>query len=176
MILTLEDAQKVKPDVTQDEINGLEIAIRAITNNKFQIASTKTKVVEFDGSLIKLAHPVRGLKANDTIEVYGDDVNDGLFVVESVDGASVTVVDEFVNTNRFDVAPTLVKISYPADIVSGVRKLLTYDDKMADKVGIKSETISRMSTTYYDVNATENINGYPAAMMAFIDKYRKIRW
>ena len=45
-----------------------------------------------------------------------------------------------------------------------------------DKVGLKSKTVARMSETYFDQNSTETIAGYPAAMMSFIDKYRRMRW
>lgn len=47
---------------------------------------------------------------------------------------------------------------------------------MAGKIGIKSETISRMSTTYYDMTATENTDGYPSALLSFLKKYEKMRW
>ena len=67
-------------------------------------------------------------------------------------------------------------VEYPADILSGVVKLLKYDAKMGDKLGLKSESVSRMSKTYYDVNASENIEGYPAALMSFLDKYKELRW
>lgn len=70
----------------------------------------------------------------------------------------------------------LTKIEYPADILSGVRKLLTYDAKMRDKVGLKSKTVSRMSETYYDQNSGESVNGYPAALMSFINKYKLLKW
>jgi hypothetical protein len=69
---------------------------------------------------------------------------------------------------------TLIK--YPDDIAKGVKKLIAYDKKMSSKIGIKSESISRMNTTYYDVNASENIDGYPAALLSFLNKYEKMRW
>lgn len=76
--------------------------------------------------------------------------------------------------NTGDMMVTLV--NYPPDIKRGVKKLIQYDKKMSGKIGIKSETISRMSTTYYDVNAAENIEGYPVSLLSFLKKYERIRW
>ena len=70
----------------------------------------------------------------------------------------------------------LTLVQYPADVTRGIKKLIAYDKKMASKIGIKSESISRMSTTYYDVNASENIDGYPASLLSFLTKYEKMRW
>ncbi len=48
----------------------------------------------------------------------------------------------------------------------GIEEL--YDLKsMGAKLGIKSESIARMSITYYDVNASDNIEGFPAAKFSF---------
>ena len=67
-------------------------------------------------------------------------------------------------------------VQYPADVKAGLKKILSYNLKMADKIGIKSESISRMSTTYYDVNASETVDGYPTALVSFLQKYEKMRW
>ncbi|WP_250320431.1 hypothetical protein [Streptococcus lutetiensis] len=70
----------------------------------------------------------------------------------------------------------LTKISYPADVLAGVKKLIKYDSKMAGKIGVKSESISRHSVTYYDVTAAESQEGYPATLLGFLKKYKKLRW
>ena len=36
MIITLDEAQKINPDLTQETLDGLEQSIRALTHNKFQ--------------------------------------------------------------------------------------------------------------------------------------------
>lgn len=176
MILTLEEAHKVNDKITQDDLDGIEIAIRTLTNNKFQVPATKSKVLSISNNAVKLAETPRGYRVGDTVEIYDDGLNDGLYVITGVDKNVLTFADDLFGGLPTGELPTVVKIVYPADVKAGVMKLLNYDAVMGDKVGIKSETISRMSTTYYDVNASDNINGYPAAMFDFVNKYRKVRW
>ena len=47
---------------------------------------------------------------------------------------------------------------------------------MRDKVGIKSETLSRHSVTYYDQDAGNQVMGYPASLMGFLSPYIKARF
>ena len=70
----------------------------------------------------------------------------------------------------------LTKVEYPTDIKRGIKKLIEYDKTMTGKIGIKSESIARMSVTYYDVNSTENTDGYPSSLLSFLRKYEKMRW
>lgn len=71
-------------------------------------------------------------------------------------------------------------IKYPNDIKLGVLKLLEYDQSTSAKKareGIASETISRHSVSYSSAaSGTDSIAGYPAAMMGFLDPYRKARF
>lgn len=175
MIIDLDTAQNFKVDVTQEELNGLEEAIRAYTNNNFQVRNVRLEDVVFTSGTITSQDSALGIKEGSTIQVSNDKYNDGLYVVKSVEGKALTFEDDsFIAHKATDALVTLVK--YPADILSGVQKLLKYSAKMDEKLGIKSETVARMSKTYYDVNATENIEGYPAALMSFLNKYKKLRW
>ena len=175
LIIDLDTAKTFKADVTQEELDGLEVAIRNYTNNNFQVRTIRLEDVVFTSDTITSQDSTLGFKAGSTIQVSNDKYNNGLYVVESVDGNGLTFADDsFIPQKAPDTLVTLVK--YPADILSGVQKLLKYSAKMDEKLGIKSETVARMSKTYYDVNATENIEGYPAALMAFLNKYKKLRW
>lgn len=175
MIIDLDTAQKFKADATQEELDGLEVAIRNYTNNNFQVRTIRLEDVIFTSSTITSPDSTLGIKEGSTIQVSNDKYNDGLYVVESVEGKTLTFEDDsFISHKATDTLVTLVK--YPADILLGVQKLLKYSAKMDEKLGIKSETVARMSKTYYDVNATENIEGYPAALMAFLNKYKRLRW
>ena len=176
MIITLGDARAIDDSITQDDLDALEAACRSLTNNNFQNKHIRFKDIEFVGeNLIAVKDPIVGIKTGDTIEVNYSHYNDGLYVIESIDGKQITV-----QGTPFFVANTggsmLTLVQYPADIARGIKKLIAYDKKMASKIGIKSESISRMSITYYDVNASENIDGYPAAMVSFLKKYEKMRW
>ena len=176
MIITLGDARAIDDSITQDDLDAFEVAFRSLTNNSFQNKHIRFKDIEFVGeNLIAVNDPIVGLKVGDTIEVNYSHYNDGLYVIESIDGKQIKV-----QGTPFFVANTggsmLTLVQYPADIARGIKKLIAYDKKMASKIGIKSESISRMSITYYDVNASENIDGYPASLLSFLTKYEKMRW
>ena len=176
MIITLGDARLIDYNVTQEDLDAFEVAFRSLTNNSFQNKHIRFKDIEFVGeNLIAVKDPIVGIKTGDTIEVNYSHYNDGLFVIEEIAGKQIKV-----QGTPFFVANTggsmLTLVQYPADVKAGLKKILSYNLKMADKIGIKSESISRMSTTYYDVNASETVDGYPAAMVSFLKKYEKMRW
>ncbi|WP_285009473.1 hypothetical protein [Lactococcus formosensis] len=176
MLLTLESAQTFKADVTQEELDGLEATVRGITNNKFQnvrIRYSKFEVKD-EKKLVFLNKPAF-LRPGDTIEISQSDVNDGLFVIESLEDNSIILKDCQLFDGIFKDG-FITKIEYPKDILVGVQKLLKYSDKMGGKVGIKSESISRMSIQYYDVNAGDNVEGFPSALFSFLNKYKKLDW
>lgn len=176
MIISLEDAEKINSDVTQDDLDGLEISIRELTNNPFQNHHVKvTGYISFTKDTINTTGETVGFRKCQTIQVSDSKYNDGLYVIEDLNDDFLKVANaDFITCRTKDARVTLVE--YPKDIISGVRKLLGYDAKMKDKTGLKSRTVSRLSETYFDQNAGESVNGYPAALMAFITKYRKIRW
>ena len=176
MIITLGDARAIDDSITQEDLDAFEVAFRSLTNNSFQNKHIRFKDIEFVGeNLIAVKDPIVGIKTGDTIEVNYSHYNDGLHVVEEIAGKQIKV-----QGTPFFVANTggsmLTLVQYPADIARGIKKLIAYDKKMVSKIGIKSESISRMSITYYDVNASENIDGYPASLVSFLTKYEKMRW
>lgn len=162
--------------ITQDDLDAFEQSVRALTNNKFQNQRVRFENVQLiEPNIIKLNNTPRGLRLGDTVEVNYSDFNNGLYVVEEILADEIKVEQEsFLAEETRGIMIT--KIEYPADIKQGILKLIQYDKKMAGKIGVKSETISRMSTTYYDVDAKENIDGYPASLLSFLNKYEKMRW
>ena len=176
MILSLNEARAIDAAINQEDLDALETSVRELTNNNFQNVHIRFKGIEFmANNLIVVNDSIVGLKVGDTIEVNYSHYNDGLFVIEEIAGKQIKV-----QGTPFFVANTggsmLTLVQYPADVTRGIKKLIAYDKKMASKVGIKSESISRMSTTYYDVNASETVDGYPAALVSFLQKYEKMRW
>lgn len=176
MIITLGDAKKLNPDIEQDDLDAFETSVRELTNNNFHNNYVRFQYLDFIAEdIIKVHTDVMGLRVGDTVEVNYSRFNDGLYTVVSLDGNQIKVAGQ----PLFDEQNTkamLTKVEYPADIKRGIKKLIEYDVKMADKVGIKSETISRMSTTYYDVNGSDNTDGYPSSLLSFLEKYEKMRW
>lgn len=176
MIISLEEAQKIYPDVAQEDLDGIETAIRQLTNNPFQNRKARFHELRFDDEKkLTVNQNVEGVKKGDTVQVSGSKWNDGLYVVNEVSGNSL-MFEEARFFTGCDRQAFITKIEYPADIIAGVKKLLKYDVKMTDKIGLKSETVSRMSKTYYDQNSTETVNGYPAALMSFVNKHRLLKW
>ena len=175
MIISLEEALKLDADATQETCDGLETMVRKLTNNNFQLIKFRIRGLGLSGSTIKASSGRLGIfKAGDTIEINGTDYNNGLYVVESVSNDAITIRGDFITETNSGAIAT--KVSYPADVLTGVKKLIAYDAKMRDKAGIKSETVARWSVTYYDVTAAESSEGYPVSLLGFLDKYRKLRW
>lgn len=175
MIISLDEASKLDANATQETCDGLETMVRKLTNNNFQLMKFRIHGLLLSGNTIKAkSGRVDIFRPSDTIEINGTDYNDGLYVVESVSDDAITVRGDFITETNSGAIAT--KISYPADVLTGVKKLIAYDAKMRDKAGIKSETVSRWSVTYYDVTATESSEGYPVSLLGFLKKYRKLRW
>lgn len=177
MILSLDEAQNIYPDVSQEDLDGLEKAIREITNNPFQNRNVRFCNLRFEGENTVVAYDdVEGLRIGDTIQISSSKWNDGLYVIKEIIRNVITLDGNPRLFTGTDKKAYLTKVEYPADVIAGVRKLLKYDAQMIDKLGLKSKTVSRVSETYFDQNSGETINGYPAAMMSFVDKYRLLKW
>ena len=175
MIINLEEALKLDTDATQETCDGLETMVRKLTNNNFQLIKFRIRGLQLSGSTIQAGSGrVDIFRPGDTIEINGTDYNNGLYVVEGVSDDAIAIRGSFIAETHSGAIAT--KVSYPADVLTGVKKLIAYDAKMRDKAGIKSETVARWSVTYYDVTAAESSEGYPVSLLGFLDKYRKLRW
>ncbi|HEL2322922.1 TPA: hypothetical protein TZN99_000207 [Streptococcus suis] len=175
MIIDLDDALELDPSITQETCDGLETMVRKLTNNNFQLIKFRIRGLKLSGSTIQAGSGrVDIFRPGDTIEINGTNYNDGLYVVESVSDGVIAIHGDFIAETHPGAIAT--KVSYPADVLTGVKKLIAYDAKMRDKAGIKSETVARWSVTYYDVTAAESSEGYPVSLLGFLDKYRKLRW
>lgn len=175
MIISLEDAKELSPNASEEMCKGLEEMVRKVTNNNFQLTKFRLTGLVISETEIS-GHSGRSdiFRDGDTVEVNGSDYNDGLYVISSFSDGRLGFDNRFIPENNPNAI--LTKISYPADVVEGVKKLIAYDAKMADKLGVKSETVARWSVTYYDVTNSESQEGYPAMLLGFLSKYRKLRW
>lgn len=177
MILTLSEAQAINPDVTQADLDGFEAAVRHLTNNNFQKAQVRAGNLTLSGHTITIGNgETTGIRVGDTVEINDTKYNDGLYVVGSLTTKTITVTQTLPFISEVPSFGIVTLVVYPADVVKGVKQLIEYDLKMADKLGIKSETIARMSVTYYDVNASDNAEGYPGALLSFLKKHKRMRW
>lgn len=187
MITSLDNLKKLLGDELADSadddyllhlLKSLEITIRAKTNNTFIDRNIKACCikVEINNDTItsnSIDFVKSGFREGNTILINKSLLNDGLYTITTVTSNSITV-DETLIDEVCDCT-MIGKVSYPYDLVDGIVKLIKYDLTMGDKLGIKSETISRHSVTYYDMTSTETLEGYPASLLGFIYKYRKMR-
>lgn len=171
MILTLEELKCVSElsTISDEQLTimceGIEDFIRQYTNNNFINRNISFNAPSSNGKLDTVS-PI--FKVGDTVLISKSTYNDGVYVIKSMDGT--------LNKQLFDAEYNKVTlIQYPQAVKNGVIKLLQYDVKMGDKMGISSESISRHSVTYSQPQ-TDAINGYPSYLMSFLNPYMKARF
>ena len=174
MILAVEEVMKLPEFATQNEkvieqkLNAAELMIRAYTNNNFQ-----NRFVRFiaDSLGSRLLGTSDFLKIGDTVQISQSYVNDGLYTVTEVD-------DNFIRVDRelYKSTNLVTKVEYPDDVRAGVLELIKWDIKNRAKTGIKSETLSRYSVTYFDQDANNQVMGYPVTLLGFLKPYIKARF
>ncbi len=175
MILTLEEAQAVNPSVSQLDLDSLEIAVREVTNNPFQVKGARIRGVPFTETALEPPSVPAWVKVGVTLQISATGLNDGLYVVETITGNTITLKGaEFIPGYYEGSYVSLIR--YPADVKAGVLKLVDYAGRTADKLGVKSESISRYSVTYFDLTSGETNSGYPAYLMQFLKNYEKVGW
>lgn len=155
--------------VLKRKLNAVEQLIRSYTNNNFQ-----NRNIRFHGN--STGDTIIGhnpfLKVGDTVQISQSMVNDGLYLITEI-------TDKFIrlDTELFDFPLNLVtKVEYPADVQEGVIELMIWEAKNRQKVGIKSETLSRHRVDYYDQDAGNQVMGYPVALLGFLKPYMKARF
>lgn len=70
----------------------------------------------------------------------------------------------------------LIDGEYPPDVKMGVVNMLQWDIENRGKVGIQSETISRHSVTYFNMDGENSLMGYPKSLLGFLKPYKKARF
>ena len=174
MIISVEEAKTLIDfkDWTDEKIarklNAIEKTIRAYTNNNFQSRAYR-KTADIVGGLFVMDAQL--FKPGDTVQVSESALNAGLFTVAVVSDLDLSVEEEVV-----DEAEVLVtKVVYPDDVIDCAVNLLEWEVKNREKVGIQSETLSRHSVTYFAQDASNQVMGYPAALLGCLKAYRKAR-
>ena len=168
-LLSRDEFRDVEPNVLKQKIKAAEGLIRKYTNNDFQ-----NRMIRFAGE--SQGNKILGfspfLKAGDEIQITQSQVNDGLYTVMKIGDGAVQIDSEL-----FSVPYNVVtKVEYPADVQEGVINLLVWEIKNRKKVGIKSETLSRHSVTYFDLDANNQVMGYPVSLLGFLKPYKKARF
>jgi hypothetical protein len=172
MIITVEDLKKqvdcgtATDDVITVKLEAIEAVIRAYTNNNFQ-----QRPVRFTGRSedFRVYGSPRYFTVGDTVQISGSGVNDGLYVV-------MVIADDHLELDKPLMAVDcnlVTKIKYPADVIQCAVDLYKWKQTMGDKVGIKSETLSRHSVTYED--SATLFMGYPVGILNGLNLYKKAR-
>lgn len=172
MIITVEDLKKqvncgtATDDLITAKLEAIEAVIRAYTNNNFQLRS-----VRFAGRSEDywLYGSPQYFTVGDTVQISASGVNDGLYVVTMVDEDHLEL-DKPLMTTQFNL---VTKIKYPVDVIQCAVDLYKWKQEMGDKVGVKSETISRHSVTYED--SATLFMGYPVGILNGLNLHKKAR-
>lgn len=169
MIISVEKLKGILPSAQNksDEelelmLSALETFIRKYTNNNFQLRSFRTIGSIRGGELL---FDKTLFREGESFEISNSLYNNGVYVV----GDSHDFYDEE------DVMIT--KVVYPQAVISGVVNLIQWDIEHRGKIGVKSESLSRYSVTYYDLESGGNsIGGYPKGLMGFLKPYMKAQF
>ena len=70
----------------------------------------------------------------------------------------------------------VTKVEYPMDVKMGALNMLKWDLENRDKIGIQSETLSRHSVTYFNMDGNNSSMGFPKSLLGFLVPYRKARF
>lgn len=177
MILTVDELrQYVNTDeddfALEAQLNALELLIRAYTNNNFQKRAFRAVAVAVAERNQLLTSGTVPFRAGDTLEITESDLNTGLVTVLSVSDGTVTVAE-----NLYDESGVvLTKVDYPADVKQGVARMVQWQLDNGDKVGVQSETISRHSVTYFNMDGENSSMGFPKSLLGFLRPYKRARF
>ncbi len=174
MLMTVE---KLKGYINTDEndttleakLQALESLIRSFTHNNFQLKNIRS-LSEISGGYI--LNPPEHIKVGDTIQISGSLLNNGIYTVTEITNSTMTV-----DKGLLDCTKNLItKIYYPPDVIIGVVNMFKWDMKNREKVGVQSETISRHSVTYFNMDGDNSVMGYPKSLLGFLKPYMKARF
>lgn len=175
MIMSVEEFKKFTPADMEDavieaKLQALELLIRKYTNNNFQKRSYR-RTADIIGGLFSV-EACAPFKAGDTVQITESKWNEGLFTVKESDDSAFTVKEDVED----ETGVLVTKVVYPMDVKLGVVNMLKWDMENRDKVGIQSETISRHSVTYFNMDGNNSIMGYPKSLLGFLKPYMKARF
>ena len=174
MIISVEDVKKFITTAESDEVleaklQALELMIREYTNNNFQIRSIRTTCQVMTQKLFcDYAH----FEVGDTVQISQSIYNDGIYTITEKDESFITLDKKLIDEN----AVLVTKVMYPADVKMGVVKMLKWDLENPDKVGVQSETISRHSVTYFNMDGDNSAMGYPKSLLGFLKPHKRPRF
>ena len=164
MIMTIEEFRLLNDTDESDgiikmKLEALELMIRKYTNNNFQQRFFRTTAHIRDGRF--LLNGPQYFKVGDTVQVSNSSFNNALYTVTEANERDFAV-DKPVNNENYVLC---TKVEYPADIKMGIINLMKWDKENRSKVGVQSETISRHSVTYFNMDGDNSSLGYESEIL-----------
>ena len=179
MIISVSDLREYITTTLSDEVLGaklqaLELKIRKYTNNRFLQVPLKRVMADVVGGVITSNAHIPFAVGDTVLITYGSKAIDcGLYTVKEITSDTTFTVNEDIADMTF---VDVLKVHYKMDVVLGVVEMIRWDLDKRDKVGIKSETISRHSVTYSDTTEFHPKLDYPKVLCGFLDEYKKPRF
>ena len=155
--------------VLEEKLQALESLVRTYTNNNFQNRKIRFRCNVKSAGLDLLT---QYLSVGDTIQISQSAFNDGVYDIIDIQMGVIAL-----NKPLFDEDGVLItKVEYPYDVRLGVVNMMKWDITNRDKVGIQSETISRHSVSYFNMDGDNSLMGYPKSLLGFLEPYKRARF
>ena len=174
MIISISELRELLPEyksisdkTLEYKLKSIESLIRSYTKNSFQCPTYRFEVSS-DTALIGTNEY---FNTGDTVQI-SESINNGLYEIVSIENGRTVLNGELLPSKH----NLITKIKYPSDIVMGAVNMLKWDMDNRDKVGIQSETISRHSVTYFNMDGDNSLAGYPKLLTGFLKPYMKARF
>ena len=177
MIMTVAEVRQFveteeSDQVLEAKLQALELLVRAYTNNNFQVRAFRAVAVAEPKHDLLFNGKVPFVVGDTLLITESDFMPDALVTVNDVSDGTVTVNEDLYEESGV----VITKVKYPQDVKMGVANLLKWELDNRDKVGVASETISRHSVTYFNMDAGNTVMGYPASLLGFLKPYKKARF
>ena len=163
-LLAMDEFKEMEKEALNVRLRAVEGVVRSYTNNNFQNRRMRLTAPAIAGA-IHGSCPY--FKTGDTVQISQSGVNDGLYEITEISENKIRVEGELYDTPY----NMLTKVVYPVDVQKGVIDLMIWEVKNRAKVGIKSETLSRHSVTYYEQDSENQVMGYPVSLLGFLKPY-----
>lgn len=174
MIISVDEAKKhitttIEDSVLETQLQALELLIREYTNNNFQLRNIRFGC---PAMAQKLYLSTDMLSVGDTVQISESMYNNGVYTIADIGDGFITL-----NKKLYDESAVLVtKVEYPMDVKIGAVNMLKWDVENREKIGIQSETISRHSVTYFNMDGDNSVMGYPKSLLGFLKPHMKARF
>lgn len=178
MILTVAELrQYIESDETDQaleaRLQALELLVRGYTNNNFQLRALRAVAVAVSASNTLMLNTPIPFRVGDTLQITDSDLlPDKLVTITAIADGIITVAEDLYDEGGV----VITKVQYPADVKMGVVNLMKWELENRDKVGVASETISRHSVTYFNMDGDNSLMGYPKSLLGFLKPYMKARF